>query len=385
LHKEHQLHYVSGDYRDSGTFQRLKEALGDAARPLHYLAIPPSMFETVVQGLQQSGCATGARLMVEKPFGRDLSSAQWLNRILHLAFDESSIFRIDHYLGKEAVQNLLYFRFANSYLEPIWNRNFVESVEVTMAEDFGVQGRGHFYEEVGAIRDVIENHLMNVLVILAMEAPAGDFEAGLIDEKVKIFKAIRPLQPGDVVRGQFKGYRNEPGVAKDSQVETFAAVRLFVDSWRWEGVPFYIRAGKCLPAHVTEVVVRLRRPPLNAFNEDLDHETNYVRFRLSPEVSIAIGSRKKAAGEKMKGEQVELFARDEVRDEMEPYERLIGDALDGDDELFTRQDASEIAWRIVDPILGNKVKVQMYDPGTWGPKEALNKLVPPHGWMDPAT
>jgi glucose-6-phosphate 1-dehydrogenase len=378
------LHYVSGDYRDGSTFQRLKATLGDAARPLHYLAIPPSMFETVVQGLQQSGCATGARLMVEKPFGRDLASAQWLNRILHLAFDEPAIFRIDHYLGKEAVQNLLYFRFANSYLEPIWNRNFVESVEVTMAEDFGVQGRGHFYEEVGAIRDVIENHLMNVLVILAMEAPAGDFEAGLIDEKVKIFKAIRPLEPNDVVRGQFKGYRNEPGVAKDSQVETFAAVRLYVDSWRWEGVPFFIRAGKCLPVHATEVVVRLRRPPLNAFNEDLDHETNYVRFRLSPEVSIAIGSRKKAAGEKMKGEQVELFARDEVRDEMEPYERLIGDALDGDNELFTRQDASEIAWRIVDPILGNKVKVHMYEPGTWGPKEALEKLVPPHGWIDPA-
>jgi glucose-6-phosphate 1-dehydrogenase len=378
------LRYVSGDYRDPGTFQRLKETLDGSTRPLHYLAIPPSMFETVVQGLQQSSCATNAKLMVEKPFGRDLASAQWLNRILHLAFDEASIFRIDHYLGKEAVQNLLYFRFANSYLEPIWNRNYVESVQVTMAEDFGVQGRGHFYDEVGAIRDVIENHLMNVLVILAMEAPAGDFEAGLIDEKVKIFKAIRPLTPADVVRGQFDGYHDEPGVAKDSQVETFAAVRLFVDSWRWEGVPFYIRAGKNLPVHVTEVVVRFHRPPLDAFGEHHDGESNYVRFRLSPEVTIAIGSRKKAPGEEMKGQQIELMAHDQVKDEMEPYVRLIGDALDGDDSLFTRQDASEIAWRIVDPILGDKVPVHPYKPGTWGPADALKQLVPPHGWIDPA-
>ncbi|MCB1486458.1 MAG: glucose-6-phosphate dehydrogenase [Bauldia sp.] len=377
------MRYVSGDYRNAKTFEHLREALDGAGRPLHYLAIPPSMFETVVQGLQQSECAAGARLMVEKPFGRDLSSAQWLNRILHLAFDEASIFRIDHYLGKEAVQNLLYFRFANSYLEPIWNRNYVESVQVTMAEDFGVQGRGHFYDEVGCIRDVIENHLMNVLVILAMEAPAGDFDAGLIDEKVKVFKAIRPLDVSDVVRGQFEGYRDEPGVAKDSTVETFAAVRLFVDSWRWQGVPFYIRAGKNLPVHATEVVVRLHRPPLDSFGEHLDGQSNYVRFRLSPEVAIAIGSRKKAPGEAMKGEQFELIARDDVRDEMEPYERLIGDALDGDDSLFTRQDASEIAWRIVDPILGDAVPVHPYKPGTWGPEEALKGLAPPHGWVDP--
>ena len=377
------LRYVSGDYRDAATFRRLKEALGSAARPLHYLAIPPSMFEPVVQGLQQSGAAAGARLMVEKPFGRDLASAQWLNRILHLAFEEDSIFRIDHYLGKEAVQNLLYFRFANSYLEPIWNRNYVDSIQVTMAEDFGVQGRGHFYDEVGAIRDVIENHLMNVLVILSMEAPAGDFEAGLIDEKVKIFKAMHPLTVDDVVRGQFVGYHDEPGVAKDSTVETFAAVRVFVDSWRWQGVPFYIRAGKCLPVHATEVIVRLKRPPLNAFEEAPDREANYVRFRLSPDVAIAIGSWKKKPGEAMKGEEIELVAHDNVKDEMEPYERLIGDALEGDDSLFTRQDASEIAWRIVEPILGNAVPVHTYKPGSWGPKEALERLVPPGGWVDP--
>ncbi|MEM7443884.1 MAG: glucose-6-phosphate dehydrogenase [Pseudomonadota bacterium] len=377
------LSYVSGDYRDTATFEKLREKLGDASRPLHYLAIPPSMFEVALQGLEQSGCSNNARLMVEKPFGRDLSSARWLNRILRLVFDEKSIFRIDHYLGKEAVQNLTYFRFANSYLEPIWNRNFVESVQVTMAEDFGVQGRGKFYEEVGAIRDVIQNHMLHLIVMLAMEPPSGHLAESLIDEKVNITKAIRPLTEADVVRGQFKGYRDEPGVAKDSQVETFAAVRFFIDSWRWEGVPFYVRVGKNMPVHVNEAVIRLRQPPYNVFGEDLGNTTNYLRFRFSPEIAIALGSRKKTPGAGMTGEQIELYACDEVKGEMEPYERLFGDAMKGDSTLFTRADASEIAWKIIDPIISDKHKVHPYEPGTWGPDKEVAKVTPPHGWVNP--
>jgi glucose-6-phosphate 1-dehydrogenase len=373
--------YIDGDYNDDKTYAQLRTQLGSAEAPTHYLAIPPSMFPVVVKGLAQSGCSNNARVILEKPFGRDLVSARKLNDTLHQAFPEDHIFRIDHYLGKEAVENVLMFRFSNSFLEPIWNRNYIHSVQITMAESFGVEGRGKFYEEAGAIRDVVQNHMLQVVAFLAMEPPTMMYVDSVRDEQVKVFRTIPPLSPANIVRGQFRGYRDEPGVSPRSDVETFAAVRLEVDSWRWSGVPFLIRAGKRLPTTATEVFVKLRKPPLTRMGVDA---RNYYRFRLGPDIELSLGARVKRPGPLMVPMPVELSAvKYSTSDEMEAYERLLTDAMKGDQLLFVRQDAVEAAWAIVEPILGDCCPVETYEPGTWGPPDSRELAADIGGWHDP--
>lgn len=380
------LRYVSGDYNDPDTFTKIKETLGSARFPAHYLAIPPLLFETVIKGLGTSGLSANARVIVEKPFGRDLTSARELNHVARSVFPEDSIFRIDHFLGKEAIMNILYFRFANSFLEPIWNRNYVASVQITLSEKFGVGKRGAFYESAGCLRDVIQNHLFQVIALLAMEPPAYRGFGAVHSEKAKVFQAMRPLHPDDLVRGQYADYRKEANVAKNSDVETFCALRLFIDSWRWEGVPWYVRSGKCLAETAHEVLVEFKPPPQRLFDDSAltTGRANYLRFHISPNSAVALAARVKRAGKEFVGDQRELYLCEEQPGEETPYERLLGDTMAGDGALFTREDAVEAAWAVVDPVLTNHHRARSYKPGSWGP-EAADQLIARdgHSWLQP--
>lgn len=377
------LRYVDGDYNDLATFTQLREQLGQAQRPLHYLAIPPSLFATVAENLAKSGCATNARVVVEKPFGRDLKSAQELSRTLHQYFAEEDIFRIDHYLGKEPVQNILYTRFANPTFEPIWNRDHVRGIQITMAENFGVEDRGKFYDEVGTLLDVVQNHMLQVVANLTMDPPTGEDYDALRDRKAELMRAIRPLTPDAVVRGQYEGYRSVPGVAPSSHVETFVAIRVHIDSWRWAGVPIYIRAGKMLPVTCTEATVQFKRPPRESFGELVPGGSAHMRIRVSPDFSIGMGVRVKIPGERMVGRDVELDLHRQEMEDMPPYERLLGDASKGNVESFSRQDMVEAQWRVVDPVQGNVTPAYSYLPGTWGPEEAGQLIGSDGPWIDP--
>jgi glucose-6-phosphate 1-dehydrogenase len=377
------LRYVDGDYGDESTFAALRQQLGQAKRPLHYLAVPPSLFATVVQALAKSGCAEGARLVIEKPFGHDRATARTLSRLLSQYFPEENIFRIDHYLGKEPVQNIVYTRFANSMFEPLWNRDYVSSIQITMAEDFGVQDRGRFYDETGALRDVVQNHMLQVLAQLTMDPPTGEEHEALRDQKSALLKAVRPLEVSDMVRGQYAGYQSVPGVRAGSTVETFVALKLFIESWRWAGVPIYIRAGKMLPVTATEIMVQFKRPPRETFDELVPVSSGHVRMRISPDVNIGMGVRVKLPGERMVGEDVEMLLTEHAPNLMPPYQRLLGDAMRGLGELFGRDDIVDAQWRIVEPVLDDTTPVYPYEPGTWGPDEAQALIGPDGPWHNP--